>query len=421
MTSRKTETVFLCAVLLSAVLTAACRQPLSAGLGAAKWDRQADGLLVSQKLILQDDEPWNVFTNQSLRKFKVNDPVQIVLASETTMRLTSYCLYPVFNMQIWADIAGYPEKVLILTLPQMDPLTQSEYTLPLCVSDGTYETETGKHISIPLIEAFSRGMISLEVASDDPVYRNITSLKTDWNITFGAYNADGTATNWWPMKPLYAREWIAMITNFASVLSSPEFETLFLYHYKDANGQNKEFHGKTTTSTEFDEESGTAEEVTDPVYFTPADYRSLYDRMMVKSSLNLGLVRAYEGLGGGATLGVSFRYFFSHYYYGAKAVVHEFGHCMGYGHDSSFCYGEFEGFLADLWTMFDRIGRVPYPDDDVVGFYREENRAVWYPDVQINQVSRKYRKNGTFNTVEKYIMAHPEYFPQAAVQLQVFR
>ena len=105
----------------------------------------------------------------------------------------------------------------------------------------------------------------------------------------------------------------------------------------------------------------------DKIAFTPEKYNGVIETCFLSKSFNLGRTQNVGGLGGGSTWGVSDWNFYGHYasYSGWGAIVHELGHCYGYGHDSNMTYANPSGVswpdcISPLHSYRARHERLPH-------------------------------------------------------------
>lgn len=192
-------------------------------------------LLVSESAILRDGESWETITDRELRSFTVNRPVRVRAVEGTSVEVTSFLPEEIAGVSVWAESDLYPEPLRVLKLQRLKPLVQNVYLLPMIHSDGYLEGRSGKKYFIGKRALFHDNELRFSVTSDDPLYRQVTSLDVDWLIYFGNYDEPGK----WPrINALYAREWIILMTNFAAVASSEELEVLLTNYYRQSNGKD---------------------------------------------------------------------------------------------------------------------------------------------------------------------------------------
>lgn len=390
------------ALFLAASIAVSCAPIVLKGSGEVHDSSAIDKYIAKQELFLQNwkgnqlpinhKQEWLDMTDGNKTWFFVNDPIQISSASETAIRIKSFALYPVSNLKVWMSLRGYPYKILVLTIPEVIPLSITEYTVPVCLESNVYATENGGRVEVPKIEALSDGMAEFSISSNDTWYQKIRGIKANWRCTFGGYGVNSSTmrpdghASWTGMTPFYAREWIAAVTNWAYLCSSDTMKmVLSEKHYKKM--YNIDFHPSTNNYLVIQDDY-------DVWYYNSLlHYNGTINGKTYTNGYkqnNLGIIRGGNGvlgLGGGATFGIHCGCF-ADLYYGAgyaNVIVHEFGHCIGQGHgDSSgnggsMPYGEFEAGGTRLWQIFSRLELFPYSDDAVTGINDSKNSHLNAP------------------------------------------
>lgn len=409
------------------------------------------------RLILQDDEPWEVIVDNDLRSFDIRQPLVISLTHESQydndtlkkqevilsdeFRITSYLLQSVKNVEIWARFSGVPEEFLLLKIEELPPLAQQIYKIPIIYKAGTYLTRNGRWIDIPQMADLHNSMLSLNVSSSDEFFQKFAQLRTAWEIQF--LNKDGKSDlNWVKMTPLDCREWLAVVSNLAYTWSSPEFDILVDYYstiVADSKNQTQSAHFirtpqkeenlaqfYTTDIKQIGQKDLNGDLITKERIHE--DKKNLYHTLFMDredgavKKLSLGLVSGHNGavgLGGGSVFGIAYYHLFSHYKNGCATAVHEIGHCFGYEHGSSMCYGTMEDYLPNLMTMFVRTKQAPYFNRDLVGYYQEKYDKL-YPHLDRNQLRKNFggdRAANHFNHFERFAKTCPQLFPEKTISL----
>ncbi|MCR4941122.1 MAG: leucine-rich repeat domain-containing protein [Treponemataceae bacterium] len=155
------------------------------------------------------------------------------------------------------------------------------------------------------------------LTTDDAFYKTLSTIPTNWNISFNGFirrvstvKEDLQNT----LKPVHAREWIALVYDMAYVIGLPEYEKRC---YEAV--ENKEL----VTDDELS------------VYLTKEEMAQLLQKAR-NYYLILGRCNDGYGLGGGNTLWLSSGWILGigagKSWYDTHAFWHEFSHCMGWGH-----------------------------------------------------------------------------------------
>lgn len=441
------------ALFLAASIAVSCAPIVLKGSGEVHDSSAIDKYIAKQELFLQNwkgnqlplnhKQEWLDMTDGNKTWFFVNDPIQISSASETAIRIKSFALYPVSNLKVWMSLRGYPYKILVLTIPEVIPLSITEYTVPVCLESNVYVTENGGRVEVPKIEALSDGMAEFSISSNDTWYQKIRGIKANWKCTFGGYGVNSNTmgpndhASWTGITPIYAREWIAAVTNWAYLCSSDTMrKVLTQKHYRAIYG--RDFH--TSTSTAAQDAFQTQDDYDNFYYNTLLHYNGTINGKPYSNGYKhsvLGIVRNGTGVlgwGGGSTFGI-FAGCFNELYYGAgyaNVIVHEYGHGIGQGHGASMPYGEFEAGGTRLWATFSRLGLFPYSDDTVNGINNPANKEFtrdyfWKSNIDANapgeikgsiMVNQNQKVRKRLNHEELYMLKNAADFPEVVPALR---
>ncbi|PSV01381.1 hypothetical protein C0W80_10855 [Photobacterium leiognathi subsp. mandapamensis] len=345
---------------------------------------------------LQDGTSWEDLTNPDKFNFKLDQLINIKFDKQHNIIVTSYAAQETKNIDINIKMKGsdtwfkafnidklpaYGHVVIPNDQIQLEQLNSTEGSKVLDLS--SFINDERYDLNVLLDNEYQ--------STTDPLVQKLKKIKVKWTLNFGSYSpADG---EWFKITPLYAREWVIMATNFAYLLSSPEFEYTW-FNFKDIFG--KDFYGN----------DGPQESVNG--FFTPDEYQKYYDEMMNRNWIRIGLTNKGGGLGGGDVWGVDTWIFYSHYYAripGASlgAVGHEFGHHWG-SHDSAWAQEWFglQQISHYLNQYFLRNVEFPYTDDNINGFYKASNEERYGKGVEPS-----YRvPSTTLNPLEIYLQNH---------------
>ena len=350
---------------------------------------------VDKRLILQLDEPSSVVVNSSLISFRIDELIQVRVFNRNTLRITSYSALAISNLQIYCRISGIDDldaKFLLLTIDSLPAFGQFEYQPAFTKEKAAYKTNNGKYVSFHQ-PYFDGGDFDFTIESNDKHFQKLSTIRSKWNISFSNFHWNGVseAGNWREMSPIYAREWIAIMTNYAYMVATPEYKEILL-NYKEVFGGD--LYGN----------KGTAD------IFTSAHYEALYNRMFANTTYLLGRTGMGGGLGGGTTLGADHWIFYSHYISreGWHTVIHEMSHCMGYSHDSNMTYGSAKSGFADSFvpkfhSYLRRRNELPYNDPNILGFIKPENKK--YLKLGIEQSFT--RPDFKTNEIDSYLELNP--------------
>lgn len=343
--------------------------------------------------VLQDGESWETLTNSSQRHVYMNQILSATL-NGNHLHVQSYSAVPVRDLQIRAKIKNSEDWVILAKLDQLMPFSKANFDLKLTdqsrfpLLDGTGSIQLA---GLSQTTQNPSNIFDLKISSEtDEHVKKLNQIKAKWKIYFGTYNEPN---KWCRITPVYAREWVMMMTNLAYMLSTPEFETLWFNH-------------KSVMGHDFFGNDGQVEGPNG--FFQPEDYVRIYGEILNRNEINLGVTNMGGGLGGGAVLGVDTWLFYGHYRLsGYRIIAHEFGHHWG-GHNSAWAmsnYG-FEPMVDWLNFYFQRRpGSIPYMDPNVNAFHLTPGSALCQG---VNQdMVKGVASTAPWNKVDEYFKNNP--------------
>ncbi|OTG68011.1 hypothetical protein B9T25_07285 [Acinetobacter sp. ANC 4470] len=356
------------------------------------------GLLESQATeqtrMLQDGESWATLTNTTQRNVLINKILSVSFDG-SALRLQSYSAAPVTNLKIEGKLRQSNQWVEVANLDRLTPFSNSAIKLKI---DGNtrFNLINGKgSVQLPGLSSFDEIPADLfdevKITSDTDVHvQKLNTIKAGWKIVFGTYDEPG---KWCRITPAYAREWVIMMTNLAYMLSTPEFETLWFNH-------------KAVMGHDFFGNSGKVEGAGG--FYKAEDYKRVYQEILNRGQISLGVTNMGGGLGGGQVLGVDGWLYYGHYRLsGYRIIAHEFGHHWG-GHNSAWAmegYG-FEAMIDGLNFYFQRQpGSLPYMDPTLNNFHLTPSSELCQ-SVSSNILSGVASK-APWNKVDEYFKNNP--------------
>lgn len=297
----------------------------------------------SYGLILQDDEPHEIYTDFSKRNFNTASPLQVSLAGDS-LHVRFYSPKDLKDVLIRAMFPGTEGEYVDLAYFDRIPAFADFYeTLPVTSDKCIFRTESGRLLEIPATDASGLAGITFRLESKDPYWEKLKAIRHGWNIRFSLYGGDperedgGPAGNWMGIRPVHCREAVAFFLNFTYMIDMPEHE-LILMENQDRLYGNGGPEDKVTPET-------------------------VLAQMRQTRTINAGLVytgNGVLGLGGGNVFGAYQGAWFNHYTstYACEIMFHELGHVMGYSHSSAFTYGPWAQELMNKFYV-DHIQEMP--------------------------------------------------------------
>ncbi len=347
---------------------------------------------LSQTYMLQDGEDWDTLTNSNLRYFKISNILSATV-NRNNIQLQSYSAAAVSNLDIQAKLKGTDQWFTIAHLDQLAPFSQTKLTLEISDQNRYPLVDDKGSIQLAGLNQFKQlplDLLDIKVASKtDALVQKLATIKPKWGISFGKYSRnDG---QWEKVNPVYAREWVIMMTNFSYLVSSPEFEKVW-------------FDQKKAIGSDFFGNAGPI--VGEGGYYTPQQYTQYFNQIMNRGDIRLGITTIGGGLGGGDILGIDTWYFYSHYFNADIGVIgHEFGHHWG-SHDSAWANYNvgMQAITLQLHQYFQRKQQLPYMDPELNKFHNAPKDQL-YNGIVENM--RQPRPSSDVNNLERYFAQNP--------------
>lgn len=286
-------------------------------------------------LILQDDEHKSVLYDANQRSFYIDNIVQLKLTDQGELHTRSYSPKSIKGASIWAKLPDIRDRVLLAYYDSIPAFCDARFKMQIPQIGGELFTDTGGRIPITndMIAQLATSELTLE--SEDPYWLKVKQIQAHWKIGFASYGGDpdrpdgGITGNWKGLRPVHAREAIAIYLNIGYMVTLPEFVA-----WQDT------FQGRLYGN-------GGSTDIIDVSTIIPKINN--HARFQVGLVLGVGTI----GLGGGSTWGVYQNTYVSHYTstYAVNTAFHELGHCIGYNHSSSMSYGAWAGGCTDVFYV----------------------------------------------------------------------
>ncbi len=306
--------------------------------------------------IFRLDESSASITNEKKYSFNINELFQVkATESGDSVRITSYSAKTVYNVSLEINIQ---EADLYLPVAYFDSIPGfSTFSFkPSFVGKRTvFKRNDGKFISFKY-DKLDFDKARPKLSSEDSHFKMLQEIDAKWYLHFSNYDWKGPSSNggWREMRPIFAREWVVIMTNYAYMMTTPEYRYV-MENFKKVFGGD--LYGN------------------DKVPFTAEQYSERQEYFKRAHRFTLGRTGdQVSGLGGGSTLGIASYNFYGHYasYSGWEAVTHEMMHCMNYSHDSNMTYASnrvgWTEFIWQLHIWLSKEKKLPYLDRHLLDF-----------------------------------------------------
>lgn len=297
------------------------------------------------------DEPRAIFYNSERRSFYANAPLQLSISNEHKLLVKFFSPVSIQNVTVMCRFNKISTEFFKLAhFEQIYPFMEASFPLPVVDSERTFTTSNGRKVAVPAQPELSNDDVTLVIQTDDPFIKKMEQIDSHWFIRFSSYSADAGHAYWRHMNPLLCRHGVALAINMAFMFSSEEFNT----EMNTYEGKLKDNGGN------------------------PINLDVLRQKIRNHGGLVLGCVSGVGGLGGGTTYGLA-NYCYTGVYFDAtppnahphnyprQAMFHEYGHCLGYNHNSTMTYGDqWTVLCATVFVNMGKEGKLPVCSKEII-------------------------------------------------------
>ena len=300
--------------------------------------------------MFMSDEPREVFYNTSRRSFYTDTPLQLSIGAGGALSVKYFSPIGLRDVRVLARLRSIggeytdDEWFDIAYLEAIPAFLEGLFKMPLVERECTFTTTTGRKIRIPAQPALQASDIEFKFETQSEFLDKIAKTESRYYICFSKYGADSGHASWRHMTPELCRHAIALAYNMGFMFSSPEFSA----ELDTYDGILKDNGGNAI------------------------DLNVLRTKLRNFNKLQFGRVVGVGGLGGGnGTYGLADYCYRGVYHdatapgsnphnYARMAMFHEFGHCLGYNHNSNMTYGDqWTVLCAKVFVQLGQEGKLP--------------------------------------------------------------
>lgn len=274
-------------------------------------------------------EPQSVFYDHSQRWFYPDQPLQASVDKNHQLLIRFYSPVAISDVTVRCRFNRVSTEFFDFAhFDTVLPFMEAVFPIPVTSGPKSFTSADGRKVTVPAQPELSNDDVTFEIVCNDPFMQKIATIDSHWLINFSAFAADEGHAYWRHMTPELCRHGVALALNMAVMFASEEF-----------NYAMNAYDGKL-----LDNQSN------------PINLDELRRKIRQHAGLTLGHVTGVGGLGGGSTYGLADYCYHEVYWdwndnpfqnphtYVRQAMFHEYGHCLGYSHDSTMTYG-------DQWTV----------------------------------------------------------------------
>lgn len=300
--------------------------------------------------MFMSDEPREVFYNTSRRSFYTKNPLQLTIGTGGALSVKYFSPIGLTDVRVLARLRSIGSEYTddewfeIAYFETIPAFLEGLFKMPLVERECTFTTTSGRVIRVPAQKSLKAADIEFKFEAESEFLDKIAQINSNYYISFWKYGADDGHKSWRHMTPDLCRHAVALAYNMGFMFSSPEF------------------------SAELDTYEGILKDNNGNVIALDA----LRTKLRNFNKLRFGKVVSVGGLGGtGGTYGLADYCYKGVYHdktaansnphnYARQAMFHEFGHCLGYNHNSNMTYGDkWTVLCAKIFVQLGREGKLP--------------------------------------------------------------
>lgn len=356
--------------------------------------------------ILNLADPSATIVNKADYTFRTDELISVKqTAEDDSLRITSWSAKTVYNVKLEMLIPEAGEYLPVAYFDSIPAFSRFEFKPSWVGKRNVWRSANGGFVSFECPHLDMKRM-AVRLISDDEHLKKLQRIDAKWTCSFSNYSwtpTAGESCSFREMRPIYAREWVVIVTNYAYMMTTAEYDYV-MSHFAEVMGGDLYNNNKEV--------------------FTAEKYQTEKARFKAARNFVLGQSSpAFGGLGGGNAWTVTDWNFYGHYasFSGWESIAHEFMHCFDYSHDSNMTYaaktdaGVNVGWTEFVWQLhmwLSHKGDMPYLDRNLLGFHKPENakyrdcgiRDIFQDDSVLKQnIDNFYKKS----RLVKYFNEHP--------------
>jgi len=268
-------------------------------------------------IMFQDTESQEVMTSVE-RRYAISKVLSLKAINEFSFEIANYSPVDIENATVLATIDGIDKQFALCAVTKISAFAKTVVRYSFLDEATQFRATDDSFIELKEFEesGIAIDKISFDFTGEDEYIKSLKKLSSlKWELQYHDYDPDDREDNNWEenLVPLDVRRYAGMIINYGFMIASDEFHEGFL-----------------------------AEKILDndgETLLTEAQKEEVYQRILDKEFLQMGKVVNVSGLGGGNVLGVAEHVLRDYLINNQFSVVsHEFGHIVGYSHDSGMTY-----------------------------------------------------------------------------------
>lgn len=316
----------------------------------------------SKMIMFQDDEPASMYSDRNRRSFVVSSPLKATV-HEKKLEVQFYSPIGIEDVDLYMQLSGTSEWLKMCHFDVMPRFQEVYFDFTPTIQTATYETLSGKMVTINAAPDMTNWDVKFMALSDDPHFQKLNTIKARWTVSF--YNPSVNLAYASTPSVANVRHLLAFATNNAYMFSSDYFIQ-----------ELEKYRGKLYASGAWEDDANWPN---NPEVSKPINIDKLITDVYRVSKLtyfDLAKKNAAGGIGmtyPGGYLGWYPEFTLEHYTqltsYNTQAMFHEFAHVLGYGDNVGNMTHNGTGWVLlcdDVYAKMFTEKELPYYSADLV-------------------------------------------------------
>ena len=188
--------------------------------------------------ILNLADPSSEIVGKADYTFRTDELISVrQTAEDDSLRITSWSAKTIYDVTLEMYIPEVGEYLPVAYFDSIPGFSRFTFKPSFVGRRNVCRTVDGGFVSFECPHLDMEHMM-VRLKSDDEHFKKLQKIDAKWTCSFSNYSWTPTAGDNCPyreLRPIYAREWVVIVTNYAYMMTTPEYDYV-LSHFSDVMG-----------------------------------------------------------------------------------------------------------------------------------------------------------------------------------------
>ena len=179
------------------------------------------------KHILNLSDPSTEIVGKADYTFQTNNLISVKKSAVgDSLVITSWSAKPVSNVTLEMYIPEADEYIPVAFFETVPAFSRFSFKPSFIGRRNVWKKKSGNFVSF-LCPYLDMNQMKARLTSDDEHFKMLQKIDAQWNCSFSNFGwtpTVGESYNFREMRPIYAREWVVITTNYAYMMTTPEYK-----------------------------------------------------------------------------------------------------------------------------------------------------------------------------------------------------